>query len=601
MPDLDLDYHLVDGKLPDLHRHVPDPDGDGDGVDPRFIERLTPYLQDRGALLPIIDYLTRRVPSSWAILVVTFRDDPIPSQDLTRYQQVFTSAGAGTMNMVDYFADMSHGRLDLSGSRVFGPFVLDYDRADYLGNVRTAPAGKLNREGVRDAAKAAAISARVPLSSYDGVVVCGTPQLDLCGWVGGRAALCDDLSLEPSLLGQEMGHGYGSDHSWIDGSNEDYEDPWDTMSTARAYEAPHPTYGHVGPGLNAINMRLRGWLDTSRVLTIDAHTASDQTYDLRPLHARRLSGNLAIAVGEYLVELRLPTRWDAGIPRACVLVHRAEGNRSVLMRGTSGRADLSDGDEFTIGREDGLFGTYVKVHVDAIDESGQRARVRITHVPAYRPHLPQLGGTVIGGVPYDGPGFIIIGGKPHPVPPRGPEVSLVNALGDYLEARSPAEQLETLTRLAAGVGQAFREVEVIGHAAPRSDGTVVVGTSDGPVDPTGDTEMPVTGTGGTVMAPGSDSAGGPAEIPGPPGVPTGIDGGESMPPGGTLGEAAATAGVVLGLAAAAGAAAVGAPVVAGAAAAAAAAAFVAKSITQDEEMLASESGESEATKEPPRG
>ena len=484
MPDIDLDYpdiklepfggldkirdleDLVNDRFGGIHRHVPDPEGDGDGVDPRFVERISPYLRDRGSLLAIIDYLTRRQTSSWAVLVVSFSDDPAPSQDLTKYRKVFTSDGSGTMNMVDYFSDMSHGKLDLSGSDVFGPYVLPRPRADYVGNVYPQPAGKLNRNGVLDLARATATAAGVELSQYAGVVVCGTPTLDLCGWVGGGAALCDDLSLQPSLLGQEMGHGYGADHSRIDGSTDDYQDPWDTMSTANAFEAVHPDYGRVGPGLNAVNMQLRGWLDTSRVLYLSDSTATEQTVVLRPLHARHLPGTLAVSVGGYLVELRVRSRWDAGIPQACVLVHRGEANRSYLMRAADGSPDLTDGDEFTVGIEGGLFGHYVKVHVDAIDEANQTAQVRISYAPAYYPHVPELVGRVLGGAPVDGDGIIVIGGKPHRIPPRGPETVLVDALADYLDAATPIERTAALDRMATGLGQAVRDIEVVSETPP---------------------------------------------------------------------------------------------------------------------------------------
>ena len=43
---------------------------------------------------------------------------------------MFTTAGAGTLNMVDYFDKMSHGNVDLSGSQVFGWFTLPNPHTD---------------------------------------------------------------------------------------------------------------------------------------------------------------------------------------------------------------------------------------------------------------------------------------------------------------------------------------------------------------------------------------------------------------------------------------------------------------------------------------
>ena len=53
-----------------------------------------------------------------AVLLLRMAGSPdMPTLDYaTRF---FTSEGRGTGNLVDYYEDMSHGRLDLSGSRVY--------------------------------------------------------------------------------------------------------------------------------------------------------------------------------------------------------------------------------------------------------------------------------------------------------------------------------------------------------------------------------------------------------------------------------------------------------------------------------------------------
>ena len=47
---------------------------------------------------------------------------------------MFTSAGVGTLNMVQFFTDLSHGAIDLSGSRVFGWYTLNKAKSEYLGS-----------------------------------------------------------------------------------------------------------------------------------------------------------------------------------------------------------------------------------------------------------------------------------------------------------------------------------------------------------------------------------------------------------------------------------------------------------------------------------
>ena len=312
---------------------------------------IRPLDIDYSWLQKMISALHGGTSSRWAVLCVCFKDDPDTLPPLEHRQKLFTSEGGGTMNVPEFFSDMSHGRLDLDRSKVFGWYRLGQPRSAYVGNVYPQPDGKLNRNGVLDAARALAAADMAASGSFDGVVVSAYGSTDLCGWVGGMAALCDDDSLQPSLLGQEMGHGYGLDHARLQGSFTDYRDPWDVMSTAAFpdREAPDENYVNIGPGLNAWCMRSRGWLDESRVWS-GPYDGFDSTVTLRPLHHRSLPGYLAAEIGQYLVEFRVRERWDAAIPRAAVLVHRFEANHSCLMPAVSGSEDLVKGDRFESGR-----------------------------------------------------------------------------------------------------------------------------------------------------------------------------------------------------------------------------------------------------------
>jgi hypothetical protein len=170
--------------------------------------------------------------------------------------------------MVDFFHDMSHGRVDLNGSRVFpqsGWYTLEQKQSDYTGS----GANKAGRDALISWARQAAAKAGDDPSGFFNVVVTTNAASDLFGGLGGVVA--DDgrksngmTQLSPSLLGQEMGYGYGLNHSRIEGSEEDYKDRWDVMSTIDAcFMARHPVYTEldvrgrpiflIGPGLNAAN------------------------------------------------------------------------------------------------------------------------------------------------------------------------------------------------------------------------------------------------------------------------------------------------------------------------------------------------------------
>ena len=414
-------------------------------------------------------------PSPWAVILVKFADDPAASPDKTIYENLFTTAGsAKTHNMPDFFETISHGHLNLRGSKVFGWYTLAAVRADYVGNTYPQPAGKLNRDGLANAARAVASANGVDLTLFSGTVVSAYGSTDLCGWVGGMTALCDQNSLQPSLLGQEMGHGYGLDHARLDGSTADYQDPWDVMSTATfqwTMEEPDPDYTYIGPGLNAQCMRSRGWLDESRVWKGSA--VFDTVVTLRPLHHVELPGLLAAEIGPFLVELRVPEAWDLHIGEACVLVHRFEDNHSYLMPANDGSQSLTVGDVFEAGTVAFPYADYLRVEVIAIDASNHTASIRL--VKRIRIPYPQVVGTVYGGVEVDGGGFIVINGHRHPIPPRGPVEEIAGHVARLTQseitgdvALALASRRAILTSIIRSAGRMLDEADLISSPPPRA-------------------------------------------------------------------------------------------------------------------------------------
>jgi hypothetical protein len=312
---------------------------------------------------------TTQTETPWAVLLCMFNDNSTAPFTRRFYENLFTNAGVGLGNMVDYFRDYSHGTIDLGGSRVFGWLTLP----ESLAVANTKP-----REHILTLAKQTATNAGVDLSPFWGVIVCTNVVYQTFGFQNGQAAVADAAGMFPGILGQEIGHGYGLDHSRINGSTADYRDPWDVMSALNSWRATDPQFNQTGPGLNAANMDGRGWLDAERVWSQGG--LFDQVLQLRPHHRRDLDGFLVARVGPYYVEYRNRERWDAAVPRSAVLVHRLDGNRSYLMPGTAGNADLQLGDVFQA--VDGA--NSARVEVTGLDAQNRMATVRLTYQSTLR-------------------------------------------------------------------------------------------------------------------------------------------------------------------------------------------------------------------------
>jgi hypothetical protein len=344
------------------------------------------------------------VKGPWAVLLCKFSDDSLEPFQRKFYEDLFTISGTGTMNLTDFFRDASHRKLDVSESKVFGWCTLSQKRSEYLGS----GANPEGREDLVKWAKQKTIEDNPNnpniLDPYPVLVVCTNMDTDLCGTSGW--AICgtgphptDGTSgASPGVVGQEIGHGYGLQHSRPDNVNDsplgsggpplfDYGDAWDIMSTRIAYMAPManmPTQDQqgrrmrfvIGPMLNAANMASRGWLNESRVWKLAG--SGPETVILRPLAYPNLPGWIAARIGDYLVEFRVNEGWDANVNiRSAVLVHRFQDNSSYIMSGTNHNQDLVAGDVFQVG-DPAANSPWTKVEVLNIDAAGYTATVRLS-------------------------------------------------------------------------------------------------------------------------------------------------------------------------------------------------------------------------------
>src|SRR5947209_7306866 len=313
-----------------------------------------------------------------AIILCKFTDnnsEPFPMQ---YYQDLFTKNDKGSAwNMVRYFHDCSHGNTDVSGSKVFGWFQLNKSVADYnaLGG---AARGQLIQW-----ARAAAQAAGKDLTPFFNTVACTNLWHDI--GETGNGVVAQGTTAIPSLLGHEMGHGFGLQHSRLNGSTQDYQDPWDIMSAANDFPTADPEFSTIGPGMNAANMRSLKWLDESRVWN-GGKAGYDQTIKLRPLVRHDLSGWLAADFNGYLLEFRVKEGWDGGIPQACVLAHYLSDGHSYLMPGNGGKEALLAGDSFgnpdPVDKVPNPFASYSRVDVLSIDPNKHEATLRLRSRPA---------------------------------------------------------------------------------------------------------------------------------------------------------------------------------------------------------------------------
>src|SRR5262245_58726737 len=130
----------------------------------------------------------------WAVLLLKLSDQNAQPFSRAYAERMFTAAGAGTGNAVDYFRDVSHGRADLGDSAVFGWFRMSHAKADLdayrLEKIAedkkngTALANRLTRQRIVDWGLETAAEHDVDLSPYFATILVFSGGVDYFGRPG---------------------------------------------------------------------------------------------------------------------------------------------------------------------------------------------------------------------------------------------------------------------------------------------------------------------------------------------------------------------------------------------------------------------------------
>jgi hypothetical protein len=316
--------------------------------------------------------------SAYAVLLCR-PSDKADLHDTAYYTKLFTSAGSGTGNVIDYWKDQSFGNLDLSGNTLLGPFDTGVTLA---GAVHTElPGDRRRSQRIQDCINAA--SATVSLDSYYSVVAVynvgvdlGSASANLPDGAGGQrqvGAVIADLNSSMTTILHEMGHSMGFAHSRstqavsCDPNNDStpgaYCDGFDIMSAANVFSmhgalgmsgcTSAPRAGNdpcqTGPGLDAWNRFTIGWLPTNE----QEYTTPTGPYKLAALNHPEVPGVRLLRIPQasdgsaYTFEFLRADNWYAGIGTDRVVVHHlTESPLASLLDITSGGPTLRQGDRF---------------------------------------------------------------------------------------------------------------------------------------------------------------------------------------------------------------------------------------------------------------
>lgn len=300
----------------------------------------------RGSVRALLDKMFDGADKlAWAVILCRFKGepaDPARESPVARfYRDAFTPRAGG---LVEYWRDASLGKVDISGSRVFGWIEVDLQRSK--ANVGSGA----TRSTLVDAAVTAAkrdgldpvtgffsqISVYIENWSVDGVPL-GLDWSDPTWgqyWIDGSTDSRGKVTLTPphdgNITAHEMGHGFGMNHDIGADLVTEYLDPCCILSQNNPF-VKQPWMVNFGPALCLSHLVQKGWMYPRRLYVDDGGWMSGGiSLPLASLGDPSARANLGIKLTfkrdqkawDYFVEYVKPIDWNRGLRNAFVFIRR---------------------------------------------------------------------------------------------------------------------------------------------------------------------------------------------------------------------------------------------------------------------------------------
>jgi hypothetical protein len=289
----------------------------------------------------------------FAVILCRFKGMPINPAIEKFFREIF-SPGAG--GLVEYWHDVSLGKIDISGSRVIGWIEIDLERKDAgsekrrrteLIDIAISSAQKAGHDVTTNFFKQIAVFAED--WSKDGAPAGADWSDKLWGgfWIDGSKDGFGRISAPPhghngSFLAHEMGHSLEYDHDLAANLKTNYGDIYCIMSAMNVAAFNHPVWNvPFGPTMSFPQLANKNWMLTRRVLTINSNwvdSATATNFTLAPMSDRKINANIGVILPtadnnpdwQYYLEYQRPIGWNRGIsPR--LVIRRRLGNTAAYL------------------------------------------------------------------------------------------------------------------------------------------------------------------------------------------------------------------------------------------------------------------------------
>lgn len=322
----------------------------------------------------------------YAIILCKFNDVPDEPLPVSRYEAMYANSFGGAD---DFYREVSDGRINIQGTRIYGWYTLPRARSSYVINDQ-ANLNQLFNDCTRQA------DPDVDFKQVVGMAMHFNAFLDCCSWGGSRTATLDGVTKTFATMWNaswarsgtswhEMGHSIGLPHSGGP-YGRTYDSVWDVMSASTSGRYLNQDFGFGGAHFIGYHKNLLGLIPAGRRVTV----TSGEWRGVLETHARNANGTGTVLVmvpvadparlGQaYTLELRGKTGYDVRVPRAALIIHSIVPGRAEPAQIVDGDGDgdpNDDGVTWTVGETFSDPSAGIEIQVDSLTASGVAVTVR---------------------------------------------------------------------------------------------------------------------------------------------------------------------------------------------------------------------------------